>query len=294
VNITVQWPRFLVVSIIGSILMLVLYMLWGSTSFVAEMSAGYPARPPEDTKALIPFLFAVSLIQLVVFCYLYLRVYPQRSLANAVWFGVWAGLFMVMPDGQFFVGTPNMGWGLLALQMGEGIVTAMLLMAFFQLVYRPKDERWSQPPTDWRRFLVFGILGAVLVFVLDLPFHQFLAPKLFSEYPAHDFPHRPVAESQTLLPWLFFTYLYQLTTFCYLFTRVYPRRGMGPAIWFGAWLGVWVVIPNMQFFVGLDKYTWNMLIIQVPEGAILTMIMMAFFEWAYRPKVRAGALAPAE
>ena len=48
----------------------------------------------------------------------------------------------------------------------------------------------------------------------------------------------------------------------------------------------WVVIPNMQFFVGLDKYTWHMLAIQVPEGAILTMIMMAFFAWGYRPRLR--------
>ena len=63
---------------------------------------------------------------------------------------------------------------------------------------------------------------------------------------------------------------------------------MGNAIWYGAWLGVWVVIPNMQFFVGLDKYTWHMLAIQVPEGAILTMIMMAFFELFYRPKSRAA------
>jgi hypothetical protein len=290
-NITIQWPRFLVVSIAGSILMLALYMLWGSTPFVAAMSAGYPARPPEEARPLLPFLFAVSLIQLVVFCYLYLRVYPQRTLGNAVWWGAWGGLFMVIPDGQFFVGTPNMGWGLLALQMGEGIVTAMLLMAFFQLVYRPRDESWTQPRTDWPRFLIYGLLGAVLVFVLDIPFHQFLAPKLFSEYPAHDFPHRAQAEARALLPWLFLTYLFQLTTFAYLFTRVYPRRGMGAAIWFGTWLGVWVVIPNMEFFVGLDKFTWNMLIIQVPEGAILTIIMMIFFELAYRPKRRAVRLA---
>jgi hypothetical protein len=66
---------------------------------------------------------------------------------------------------------------------------------------------------------------------------------------------------------------------------------MGAAIWFGTWLGVWVVIPNMEFFVGLDKFTWNMLIIQVPEGAILTIIMMIFFELAYRPKRRAVRLA---
>ncbi len=292
-NITIQWPRFLAVSVVGSVLVLALYMLW-QTQVPAELMAGYPSRPPEEAKPLMPFLAVVSLIQLVVFCYLYMRVYPQRSLASAVWFGAWAGFFMVLPDGQFFVGTPNMGWGLLAWQMGTGIVTAMLLMAFFQLVYRPKDEVWVSVQTDWRRFLIFGILSAILVFALDIPFHQYLAPRIFSEYPAHDFPHRAPEEAQKLVPWLFLTYLFQLSIFCYMFLRVYPKRGMGNAVWFGAWLGVWVVIPNMQFFVGLDKYTWNMLIIQVPEGAILTMIMMVFFEWAYRPKPRTASLAPAE
>lgn len=294
-NITIQWPRFLAVSIIGSVLMLTLYMLWQG-QVVAGMSAaaGYPSRPPEEVKPLVPFLLGVSIIQLVVFCYLYLRVYPQRSLANAVWWGAWGGFFMVLPDGQFFVGTPNMGWDLLAMQWGEGIVTAILMMVFFQLVYRPKDESWAPVRTDWRRFLIFGILSAILVFVLDIAFHQHLAQVLFDEYPAHDFPQRAPEEALKLMPWLLLTYLFQLSIFCYLFLRVYPRRGMGNAIWFGAWLGVWVVIPNMQFFVGLDKYTWHMLIIQVPEGAILTMIMMVFFEWAYRPKAHAASLAAAE
>jgi hypothetical protein len=283
-TIAVQWPRFLAVSIVGAFMMLALYALWGQSHIVAGLSAGYPSRPPDEVKPLVPFLFAVSLTQLVVFCYLYLRAYPQRSLANAVWWGVWGGFFMVLPDGQFFVETPNERWSLLAMQWGEGIVTAMLMMALFQLFYRPKDEGWAPVRTDWPRFLVMGALSAILVFVLDLTFHLHLAQVLFDEYPAHDFPQRnPIGPG--LLAWLFLTYLLQLSLFCYLFTRVYPGRGMGNAIWYGAWLGVWVVIPNMQFFVGLDKYTWHMLAIQVPEGAILTMIMMAFFAWGYRPKV---------
>jgi hypothetical protein len=292
-QITIAWPRFLIVSILGAIVMLALYMLWQTTPIVRDLAAGYPARPVEEQKPLLPFLLAVSIIQLVVFCYLYLRVYPQRSLANAIWWGAWGGFFMVLPDGQFFVGTPNMSWSLLAMQWGEGIVTAILMMIFFQLVYRPENERWAPVPTDWRRFLIFGVLSAILVFVLDLGFHQHLAQVIFDEYPAHDVPQRPADQAFGLLPWLFVTYLFQLSIFCYLFLRVYPRRGMASAVWFGAWLGVWVVIPNMQFFVGLDKYTWHMLAIQVPEGAILTMIMMVFFEWAYRPKLRTASLAAA-
>jgi len=40
----------------------------------------------------------------------------------------------------------------------------------------------------------------------------------------------------------------------------------------------------MQIFVAEDKYTWHMLYIQVPEGMILTIIMMFYFELVYRPK----------
>jgi len=292
---TIHWPRFLIVSIVGAILMLVLYGLWtGDVVAGMNLAPDLPSRPPEQVKPLLPFLSVVSITQLVVFCFLYMRIYPQRTLGNALWWGAWGGFFMVLPDGQFFVGTPNQTWGNLLMGWADGIVTAMLMMAFVQLVYRPKDENWTQPKVEWPRFLLLGIVSALLVFGLDLPFHMFLAPKIFTEYPAHDFPQRPPGESLPLVPFLFLTYLFQLSFFCYTYLRVYPRRGMGSAIWYGAWLGVWVVIPNMQFFVGLDKYTWHMLAIQIPEGAILTMIMMAFFEWAYRPKVGAVSLATAE
>jgi len=284
---TIHWPRFFIVSILGAVVMLVLYGLWtGKVVAGMNLSPGLPSRPPEEVKPLVPFLAVVSITQLVVFAFLYLRIYPQRGLANAVWWGLWGGFFMVLPDGQFFVITPNQTWALLFMQWAEGIVTAMLFMALFQSIYRPADETWTQPKVEWPRFLVLGLASAILVFALDIPFHQFLAPKIFTEYPAHDYPQRTAQEMKALMPFMLLTYLFQLSFFCYTFLRVYPMRGMGNAIWYGAWLGVWVVIPNMQFFVGLDKYTWHMLAIQVPEGAILTMIMMAFFELAYRPKNR--------
>jgi hypothetical protein len=288
VKTTIQWPRFLLVSILSAIVMLVLYSLWtGKVVAGMNLSPGLPSRPPEAVKPLVPFLAVVSITQLVVFAFLYLRIYPQRSLSKALWWGLWGGFFMVLPDGQFFVITPNQTWALLLMQWGEGIVTAMLFMTLFQLIYRPRDEGWTQPGVEWTRFLLWGTVSAFLVFALDVPFHKFLAPQLFTEYPAHDYPQRSAEEISALFPFLFLTYLFQLNFFCYTYLRVYPRRGLGNAIWYGAWLGVWVVIPNMQFFVGLDKYTWHMLAIQVPEGAILTMIMMAFFELAYRPRNRA-------
>jgi hypothetical protein len=295
VTATIQWPRFLIVSIVGSIIVLALYSLWTGTVVASmNLSPGVPSRPPEEMKALLPFLAVISVVQLVTFCYLYLRVYPQRDLGSAVWWGAWGGFFMVLPDGQFFVGTPNQTWSALLVGWADGIAAAIMMTVLFQLVYRPKNESWTPVPTDWRRFLVTGALSSVLVFVLDISFHMHLAQLLFTEYPAHDFPQRPAEEATRLMPWLFLTYLFQLSIFCYLFTRIYPRRGMGNAIWFGAWLGVWVVIPNMQFFTGLDKYTWHMLVIQVVEAAVLTMIMMVFFEWAYRPRAAAGRLAAAQ
>jgi hypothetical protein len=66
---------------------------------------------------------------------------------------------------------------------------------------------------------------------------------------------------------------------------------LASALWFGVWLGVWVLIPNMQIFVAEDKYTWHMLAIQVPEATLLTVIMMFYFELAYRPKASLAAAA---
>jgi hypothetical protein len=292
VNITIQWPRFLVASLIGTAVIFAFAMLWHGP---AGMYDGIPVRPADDMKALLPFLGLTFLVQFPVFCFLYLRAYPQRSMANALWFGAWCGLFIMMPNGQFFVGTPNMGYGVLLTQMAQGIVSTVVLMAIFQAIYQPKDESWTQPATSWGRFIPLGLVMAVMVFVLDYPFHQILAPKIFTEYPAHDYPMRTPDGGQ--LSVLVATYLFQLSTFCYLFLRVYPRRGFGNAVWFGVWLGVWVVIPNMQMFVAMDKYTVEMLVIQVPEGAVLTTIMMAVFEPTYRLLTRpkaASRLAAAE
>jgi len=84
------------------------------------------------------------------------------------------------------------------------------------------------------------------------------------------------------------TYFYQLTCFCYVYLRMYPRRSMASALWCGVWLGFWVMIPNSQIFVAEDKYTWHMLAIQYPEAMILTVIMMVYFELAYRPRRSVG------
>jgi len=293
-NITIGWPRFLIASIVGTVVIFVLALLV-QNAVGPGLYAGIPIRPEAEMKPLMPFLGLTFLVQFPIFCWVYLRAYPQRSMSNALWFGAWCGLFTVMPNGQFFVGTPNMGFNVLLFQMVQGVVSTMILMAIFQAIYQPKDENWTQPKTVWGWFIPLGLAMAVLVFVLDLPFHQILAPKIFTEYPAHDYPSRKPDTAQLLT--LAATYLFQLSTFCYLFLRVYPRRGFANALWFGAWFGVWVVIPNMQMFVAMDKYTAHMLIIQVPEGAILTTIMMAIFEPLYglvtRPKA-SGRLAAAE
>jgi hypothetical protein len=288
----IQWPKFLAVTLASAILVFALTLVWHG-HVAAGMYDGMPMRPADQVEALLPFLFGTILLELGVFFYMYMRIYPQRSLSTALWWGAWGGFFIVLPNGQFFVGTPNMGWDVLIMEMIEGIVSMVLAMAIFQSIYRPADENWSPVKVEQPRFIIFGLLGAILVFALDLPFHQFLAPKIFTEYPAHDYPHREHVDG-VLMGWLFLTYLFQLSIFSYLFLRIYPRRGLGSAIWFGIWLGVWVVIPNMQMFVAMDKYTWKMLIIQVPEGAILTVIMMIFFELAYRPKASAARLAMAE
>src|SRR6185312_2096537 len=201
--------------------MLVLYSLWTSKVVAGmNLSPGLPSRPPEEVKPLLPFLGVVSIAQLVVLAFLYLRIYPQRSLANAIWWGAWGGFFMVLPDGQFFVITPHQTWALLFMQWAEGIVTTMLFMTLFQLAYRPADESWTQPKTEWPRFLVFGLLSALLVFALDIPFHQFIAPNIFHEYPGQDYQQRSPEEIMALMPFMLLTYLFQLSFFLHLPARL--------------------------------------------------------------------------
>lgn len=290
-GITMNWPRFLVASIVAALFVIVIAIAWHG-HFAASMYANFPARSADQVQLLKPFLVLTFLIQIPIFCYMYLRVYPQRSVNNAAKFGLWAGFFTMMPNGQFWVGTPGVGWDFLIMQIVQGTVTLIFTMVLFQLIYKPADESSAAPEINFGKFLPWGIGGAVLVFVLDLPFHQMLAPMLFGDqYPNPAFPSRQ--PDGAMLGELAFTYLYQLTCFCYLYLRMYPQRTMTNALWFGTWLGFWVLIPNMQIFVAEREYTSFMLFIQVPEGMILTIIMMFYFSLVYRPKQTASLAAAA-
>jgi len=144
---------------------------------------------------------------------------------------------------------------------------------------------------EWARFLIVTALTAIMIFVLDIAFHSTLAAPLFGGYPAVDYPSRPQAEIMPLLPFLFVTYILQITAFCYLFLRLYPGRGLRKAAWWGIWGGFFVVIPNMQFFVAVDHTTWKMLTIQVIEGIVLMVLVTCIFEIAYRPKAPPTAMS---
>src|SRR5665213_1287027 len=111
---------------------------------------------------------------------------------------------------------------------------------------------------EWPRFLIVAVLAAILIFVLDLAFHTSMASSLYVGY-----PQRPSAEVTPLMPFLFATYIVQMTAFCYLFLRLYPERGVGRAVRWGLWGGFFVVIPNMQFFVAIAGTTWAMMGAQV-------------------------------
>lgn len=137
----------------------------------------------------------------------------------------------------------------------------------------------------WGRFLVVALPVSILTFILDVVFHKTAGPALFgNSYPATDYPQRPLAEIMDLFPFLGFTYILQLTMLCFLFLRLYPGRGLGKAAWWGIWGGLFVVIPNMQFFVAVAHTTWTMLIIQMIEAIALCVLAACLFEIAYRPK----------
>ncbi|MFL0239570.1 hypothetical protein [Mycobacterium sp. SMC-17] len=137
----------------------------------------------------------------------------------------------------------------------------------------------------WGRFLVVALPVSILTFILDVVFHKTAGPALFgNSYPAADYPQRPLAEIMDLFPFLGFTYVLQLTMLCFLFLRLYPGRGLGKAAWWGIWGGLFVVIPNMQFFVAVAHTTWTMLIIQMIEAIALCVLAACLFEIAYHPK----------
>lgn len=50
---------------------------------------------------------------------------------------------------------------------------------------------------------------------------------------------------------------------------------MANAVSWGLWGGLFVVLPNMQFFVGVAGTTWTLLLVQIVEA-------IAVFELAYR------------
>lgn len=127
------------------------------------------------------------------------------------------------------------------------------------------------------RFLVTSAILAVLIFAADVAFHAVVVPDLYAGY-----PQRAQAEIAGLMPFLFLTYIVQITMFLWLFMRLYPAGGIGKAIWWGLWGGLFVVLPNMQFFVGIAGTTWTLLAVQVVEAIVLLIVAGVLFDLVHR------------
>ena len=130
-------PRFLIAAGVVSVVIFILDV-WFHGTFAANAYVGYPQRPANEIMALFPFLFATYVVQLMLFCFMFLRLYPARGLASAAWWGVWGGFFVVIPNMQFFVAVKDTSWAILGMQAVEGIVLTVLTCVIFELVYRPK------------------------------------------------------------------------------------------------------------------------------------------------------------
>lgn len=133
----VRWPRFFASSIGAAILVFVLDIWWHGT-LASNMYAGYPQRPPAEIARLFPFLFLTYILQLPLFAWLFLRLYPEGGMANAIRWGLWGGLFVVIPNMQFFVAVRDTSWTMLAMQVAEGIALCTLMAIIFELTYRPR------------------------------------------------------------------------------------------------------------------------------------------------------------
>jgi hypothetical protein len=134
------------------------------------------------------------------------------------------------------------------------------------------------------RFLVTSAILAVIIFMADVAFHAVAVPNLYEGY-----PQRSSAEMAGLMPFLFLTYLVQITMFLWLFMRLYPAGGIGKAVWWGLWGGLFVVLPNMQFFVGVEGTTWLLLGVQVVEAIVLLIVAGVLFDLVHRRHMIAAA-----
>jgi len=126
------------------------------------------------------------------------------------------------------------------------------------------------------RFLVTSIIIAVVIFAADVTFHALVVPDLYQGY-----PQRAAAEMRALFPFLSLTYLVQITMFLWMYLRLYPQRGIGRAVWWGLWGGLFVVLPNMQFFVAVAGTTWTLLWAQVVEAIALLIVAAVLFDLVY-------------
>ncbi len=133
-----DWPRFLIAGTIGAVVIFVLDIFWHGT-IAKDMYIGYPQRPMAEMEALFPFLFGTYIVQLLIFSFLFLRLYPARGYKNAVWWGIWGGLFVVIPNMQFFVAVKDTSWAMLGMQVIEGIALCIMMAALFNLLYRPRQ-----------------------------------------------------------------------------------------------------------------------------------------------------------
>jgi hypothetical protein len=82
----------------------------------------------------------------MLFCFMFLRLYPARGVASAALWGLWGGFFVVIPNMQFFVAVKDTSWTVLGMQVIEGIVLMVLTGVIFELIYRPKTA--AQPAPD--------------------------------------------------------------------------------------------------------------------------------------------------
>lgn len=134
------------------------------------------------------------------------------------------------------------------------------------------------------RFLLIAFAISMIIFILDILFHGQVVPDMYVGY-----PQRPMDQMTALFPFLFLTYVVQLTMYLLMFLGLYPQRGVRNAVIWGLWGGLFVVIPNMQFFVAVKDTSWAVLGMQVVEGVSLLIIAGLLFELMYRPKNAAGA-----
>lgn len=134
------------------------------------------------------------------------------------------------------------------------------------------------------RFLVTSVILAVIIFMADVAFHAMAVPNLYEGYPQRSSAGNGRADALPVPDLPGPDHHVPVAVHAALSGR---RHRQGDLV--GPVGGLFVVLPNMQFFVGVASTTWLLLGIQVVEAIVLLIVAGVLFDLVHRRHMTGAA-----